>query len=215
MHGLIFETRVWLLAESTRTNTNEDTLAVHRNLHKARRKWAALRRLLQTSPIKLRTFVRFYQVLVLSVLLYGSETWDLLTHSGTLLKTFHNQCVRLICGQPIRRELSADCAVSWIRPSIAPLLHATGLKPSLLTSISGKPHFAHPIPVLWFRHDVLSLRGRMSPNSLSFSELLQVARGCLCFSFLSAGINKSHRRRLSVLYNNRSIVYLLLSIVDC
>jgi exonuclease III len=111
----------------TLTATNDDTLAVHHAIAKAKSKWAELRRILGSKPILTKTFVRFYKAIVLNVLLYGSETWRLPARSLAALEAFHNKCVRTMSGQPFRR-LSVGGEVQWIRPPVEPLLAKTKLK---------------------------------------------------------------------------------------
>jgi hypothetical protein len=112
----------------TMTAANDDSLAVHRALAKAKSKWAELRRILGSKPILTKTFVRFYKAIVLNVLLYGCETWHLQSRSLDALEAFHNKCVRTISGQPFRRTKTGG-EVVWIRPPVEPLLEQTNLKP--------------------------------------------------------------------------------------
>ena len=111
------------------TSNNSDVLAVRRNVQKAKGKWAMIRRILSCKPVKLTTYVRMYRAVVLSVLLYGCESWELLSQSLATLEAFHNRCVRTMVGEPIRcifDEEDGDNAI-WIRPPIQPLLDRTGL----------------------------------------------------------------------------------------
>jgi hypothetical protein len=110
----------------TLTAANNDTLAVHHAIAKAKRKWAELRRILMNKPLKTKTVVRFYKAIVLNVLLYGCETWQLSQRPLDALEAFHNKCVRTISGQPFQRLL-VDGEIQWIRPSVEPLLQATNL----------------------------------------------------------------------------------------
>jgi hypothetical protein len=112
----------------TLTATNDDTLAVQRNIAKAKSKWAEMRRILGSKPILPKTFIRFYKAVVLNVVLYGSETWKVTEQTLETLEAFHNRCVRTITRQPIQREW-IDGAWEWTRPPIAPLLTATNLQP--------------------------------------------------------------------------------------
>jgi hypothetical protein len=107
---------------------NDDTLAVQQGIVKAKRKWAEIRRILHREPVKVKTFVRLYKAIVLNVLLYGSKMWKVSRQASDALEAFHNRCVRMISGQPIRREV-VDGEIQWIRPSIGPLLTQTKLKP--------------------------------------------------------------------------------------
>jgi hypothetical protein len=111
----------------TLTATNDDTLAIHLAIAKAKKKWAELRRILGQKPVKPKTFGRFYKAIVLNVLLYGSESWQINQRSLDALEAFHNKCVRTISGQPFRRVAVGD-EIQWIRPPVEPLLKANKLK---------------------------------------------------------------------------------------
>jgi hypothetical protein len=108
----------------TMTAANDDSLAVHHALAKAKSKWAELPRILGSKPILTKTFVRFYKAIALNVLLYGSETWRLPRRSLDALKAFHNKCLRTIPGKPFQ-WLSVGGEVTWIRPPVEPLLKKT------------------------------------------------------------------------------------------
>ena len=110
------------------TAKNEDVLAVHRNLQKAKRKWGFVRRILSSEPISIRTYVRMYKTIVMSVLLYGCETWELPPLTVAALEAFHNRCVRVIMNDPIRMIVENGNVV-WVRPAIQPLLDRSGLFP--------------------------------------------------------------------------------------
>jgi Reverse transcriptase (RNA-dependent DNA polymerase)/Endonuclease/Exonuclease/phosphatase family len=112
----------------TLSSGNDDSLAVQRNIAKAKKKWAEIRRILSREVVKTKTFVRFYKAIVLNVLLYGSETWAITAATARSLEAFHNSCVRTISGQPIQRVAVGD-EVHWVRPSIGPLLERTKLSP--------------------------------------------------------------------------------------
>ena len=109
------------------TASNNDHLAVHRNLTKAKQKWSQIRRILSGKAVLVRTYVRMYKAVVLSVLLYGCETWDLSLQSKASLESFHNRCVRTIMKEPIRAEFVGGETV-WTRPTIQPLLWRAGLE---------------------------------------------------------------------------------------
>ena len=55
-------------------------------------------RLWQRHEIKLTTKVAVYKTVVLSVLLYGRESWTLLRRNLKSLESFHLRCPRRICG---------------------------------------------------------------------------------------------------------------------
>jgi hypothetical protein len=100
-----------------------------RNVQKAKQKWAMIRRILSCKPVRLATYVRMYRAVVLSVLLYGCESWELLSQSLDTLESFHNRCVRTMVGEPIRCIFDEDDGEDaiWLLPPIQPLLARTGL----------------------------------------------------------------------------------------
>jgi hypothetical protein len=54
---------------------NNDTQALRAQLRKARTTWAPVRQVLWNENVSPFIAVRFYQVVVQAILLYGSETW--------------------------------------------------------------------------------------------------------------------------------------------
>jgi len=62
----------WMLSA-----TNNDTMVVQGNIAKAKRKWAEMHQILSSKLIMMKTYVHFYQSIVLNVLLYRSETWKI------------------------------------------------------------------------------------------------------------------------------------------
>ena len=78
------------------TNRDHDGLAIANNIKKARQRWATLAPVLgqQGAPPKVRGL--FYRATVLSVLLYGSETWCLNQTRLRPLVSFHKRVVRQI-----------------------------------------------------------------------------------------------------------------------
>jgi hypothetical protein len=59
----------WLLS-----NTDDEWLALHKNLTKARKRWATVSRVLAREGASPRVLAMFYKVVVQSVPLYGCET---------------------------------------------------------------------------------------------------------------------------------------------
>jgi len=54
--------------------------------------------LFENVKIKLKIKGKVYESLILSILLYGSESWCLTEESYRWLCSFHNRCVRAMCG---------------------------------------------------------------------------------------------------------------------
>jgi hypothetical protein len=93
---------------------DKDEPAVMRNLARARAKWASMRRFLVIDASDPKTMAKFYRtVLVLYLLLYGSESWVPLTSNlMRQLRSFHWRCCRGLTGEFIRQDKEGE----WICP---------------------------------------------------------------------------------------------------
>jgi hypothetical protein len=69
---------------------------IHR-IKQASSAMGALRPTLKRKDLKLEVKGKIYVALVLSILLYGSESWCLLDHLMAKLRVFHATCVRSMC----------------------------------------------------------------------------------------------------------------------
>ena len=64
--------------------------------------------------LKIGTKIRVYQAIVISVLLYGAETWTLYSKQLNLLDKFHMQCLRRMLGLTWRdRVTNNEVLVRW------------------------------------------------------------------------------------------------------
>jgi Reverse transcriptase (RNA-dependent DNA polymerase)/Ulp1 protease family, C-terminal catalytic domain len=105
------------------TATNSDWPAVHKNLLKARSKWALISRPLIKTGVSPRYIGYFYKSIVQSVLLYGSESWVLTTPMLKALNGFHHRIARKISGlMPTRIDDN-----NWYYPPIEDALEIAGL----------------------------------------------------------------------------------------
>jgi hypothetical protein len=86
------------------TQDDNNETAVTRNIVQAREKWASMRRFL----------IVFYRTVILSVLLYGSESWVLTTDMMRQLRSFHRRCCHGITGDFIHQDEESG---EWICPS--------------------------------------------------------------------------------------------------
>ena len=102
-----------------------DAQAVRANLKKARRVWARLSRVLRRENASPRTSGRFFQAVVQSVLLYGSESWDL---RGALLKQLRGFQLRAAWRMCREHRPQLDEEGKWRYPSRGDVLAEAGLK---------------------------------------------------------------------------------------
>ncbi len=68
---------------------NDDVWAVVNQMKKARGIWARVGQVLTAENIQPKVGAKFYKAVEQSVLLYGSETWNLTTTALTRLEGFH------------------------------------------------------------------------------------------------------------------------------
>ena len=102
-----------------------DAQAVRANLKKARRVWARLSRVLRRENASPRTSGRFFQAVVQSVLLYGSESWDM---RGALLKQLRGFQIRAAWRMCREHRPQLDEEGKWRYPSRGDVLKEAGLK---------------------------------------------------------------------------------------
>jgi Reverse transcriptase (RNA-dependent DNA polymerase) len=108
------------------TSNDQDTLTVHANIRKAQQRWQGLARVLVREGAKTKVISRFYESVILSVLLYGSETWVMTDQHYRALNTFHKVAARKIAQLPIRYDGEKE---EWIYPPLQKVFEKTGLSP--------------------------------------------------------------------------------------
>ena len=104
--------------------TDNDWPALHRNLAKARQRWAMISRVLAREGASPRVSGMFYKAVVQAVLLYGSETWVFTQSMYKALAGFHHRVARRLAGRMPRLEQG-----QWVYPPIQEALEAAGLFP--------------------------------------------------------------------------------------
>jgi Reverse transcriptase (RNA-dependent DNA polymerase) len=108
------------------TDTDDDKNAVMANLRKAVQTWGNLHRLLSQDKRRrnIKTVSQIYRSIVLSRLLFGSETWIMSPRTIMILEVFHRRCMRFLTGDFIRPLPNGD----WIYPSTTEVMAKTKLK---------------------------------------------------------------------------------------
>ena len=108
------------------TADNNDWTTISKNLSKSIVRWGKVRRILSRDGANQKMMVGFYRAIVLSVLLYGAETWEYSPAMIIKLKTFHNKEIRNICRKQIHpTDKSGE---TRIYPSSKELLQQVNLK---------------------------------------------------------------------------------------
>jgi hypothetical protein len=72
---------------------------VHKNLVKARSKWDLISRVLRREGADPHSMAMFYNFVVMTVLLFGSETWIVTPSMLKALESFHRQIACRITGR--------------------------------------------------------------------------------------------------------------------
>lgn len=76
------------------TDTNDDWLTILFNIKKDRKRWACISKLLRCFKISRTYASTYYKVVVLTVLLYGSETWVISGLMWQKLRSFNHSIAR-------------------------------------------------------------------------------------------------------------------------
>jgi len=103
---------------------DNDTPAVRRNVKKARRTWGQFRKVLEKEEVPPRVAGMYYLAVVVSVLLYGSESWVVSPAVLKELEGFHVEAARRLTGM---RPWQVKCV--WVYPHSAEVLAAAHLHP--------------------------------------------------------------------------------------
>jgi exonuclease III len=107
------------------TSRDNDWEAARRNLHKAKERWASISRILMRESATPRISALFYKATIMTILLFGSETWVINNEILQLLTTFHHSIARRLTGRHPRPVPETD--EEWIHPSIQETLRIAGL----------------------------------------------------------------------------------------
>ena len=105
-----------------RDSRNSDWPALHRNLKKARKRWAMVAHTLEKHGASKKALGMFYRAVVQAVLLHGCETWTFTKAMCTALEGFHHRVARRITGK-VAWKVGDD----WIWPSLVGILPEAGL----------------------------------------------------------------------------------------
>merc|ERR1711966_551760 len=116
---------------------DNDTPAIRRNIKKARRQRGQFRRLLERDSVPARVAGMYYQAVIASVLLYGSESWVVSPSTLRELKGFHVEAARRLAGMRPRKVKGV-----WVYPHTADVLAAAHLQP-LAYYIQRRRHTVH------------------------------------------------------------------------
>lgn len=116
---------------------DNDHKAISENIKKASKRWSTFSRVLVREGANYKTMGIFYKTVVMSVLLYGAETWTLTQRQTQMLASFHNRCARNITGRGAYEQEDG----TWVWPSLTETLEMAGLAPIHEYIHDRKAHF--------------------------------------------------------------------------
>ena len=102
---------------------DKDAQALRGNLGKVRKVWGRLQRVLWAENASSRVYGMFYKATVMSVLLFGSKSWNLPPLAIKCLEGFNLRAARRMTGMRPRKEPDG----SWTYPSTEEVLKVAGL----------------------------------------------------------------------------------------
>lgn len=88
------------------TECGKSTEEIKCRIGKAGAAFGSLNKIMRARNINLRTKMGIYNATVLSILLYGSETWTLTKVNSNKLDAFHHKCLRKILGISYRDRIT-------------------------------------------------------------------------------------------------------------
>jgi hypothetical protein len=103
---------------------DDDIQAIRNQMRKARGTWARVGQVLRAENVPHRIAVKFYEAVVQAMLLYGSETWVLLTAALASLEGFH------ICAayrMAVKHKPRKGPGNTWSYPKSKDLLEKCGM----------------------------------------------------------------------------------------
>jgi hypothetical protein len=103
---------------------NDDLQAIRNQMRKARGTWARVGQVLRAENVPPRIAAKFYKAVVQAVLLYGSETWVLLTAALASLEGFH---IRAAYRMAVKYKPRRGPGNSWVYPKSKDVLEECGL----------------------------------------------------------------------------------------
>ena len=140
---------------------NDDVQAVRQQIRKARGTWACISQVLRRENAAPRVAAKFYKAVVLSVLLYGSKTWNLTETVLAWLEGFH---IRAAYRMARKHKPRTGLFGNWIDPSTKDVLEECGLhsvKEYINTCRAMIAMYVVNHPILWECHEGEWRRGSM------------------------------------------------------
>lgn len=133
---------------------DSDVGCIRYNITKARAKWQMLARILTRENATPKVMGMFYKAVVMSVLLYGSETWVIRLTDYDILNSFHTAAARKISRLHFRFNSETE---AWDRPPAEAALERSGLAP-LITYLRRRR--VHIVPYADTLPEAITLRER-------------------------------------------------------
>ena len=108
------------------TVDDSDEMATINNIRKAQAKWKRMAPVLTREGAQPKVMTSFYKAVVLSSLLYGSETWVITKKLYQNIDSFHKAATRRISKLPVKYDRKKD---KWIYPSIEKAYRKSKMQP--------------------------------------------------------------------------------------
>ena len=108
------------------TVNDSDEMAAISNIRKAQAKWKRIFPVLIKEGAKPKMITPFYKAVVLSSLLYGSETWTITRKMYQIIESFHRTAIRRMANLPIKYDKKSD---KWIYTSIEKAYRKVKMQP--------------------------------------------------------------------------------------
>jgi hypothetical protein len=105
-------------------STDSDWPALQKNLTKTQQRWGMISRVLCHKGTNARISVKFYKVVVLTILLHGSESWVWTCRMHKASENFHNNVARHLLWRTAWFHNG-----QWTCPPVADALRACGMHP--------------------------------------------------------------------------------------
>jgi hypothetical protein len=135
-HNSVWHGWLYFVLDGIQAQDNDDVRAVRQQIKKVQEIWARVGLVLTADNTTPKVSAKFYKAVVQSVLLYGSETWNLMTTALVQLEGFH---IRAAYRMAEKHKPKKGPHHEWVYPW-SPTPYRSAVWPSYcITLMSGGP----------------------------------------------------------------------------